>query len=630
MTKTAEWYLEEDPAESLVSTVRNICDAQQWQDDADIYHAELYGGGTAAAGLRAGSRGGYDYSPSTLPYNVVRQSVDARTARVGKNRPLPKAQSSHGSWKDRKRAKKLTQCIEAEFSRLKVFAKHAPRTLRDAQVYSRGAFLKVFQEGKRVCAEVCDPLEIKIDDWDGRYGDPRSMYQVRTVDAGKLKSLFPDAADEIDTATGDTDDRRRQADGWESTVKRVEVYEGWHLCDCPDDDDDHEDCSGRHTIAIKGKTLLDEDKCLTRFPFARLTYTEPISGWRAQGLAERLEGYQYEINLMAESVSRAHYLTGSHIVLNPEGSGLDYPDFVNGVGHVINHAPGLKPEFVNPQPVHPQTYERLRDLVRDALADGGQSEMSVHGQKPAGITAAVAMQQIEDMESEASVMFARRYEAWCIDVAELVIETMKDIAEECSEYETQYLGKDGLVPLKWSDVRLDTYELRVFSSSVLPNSPAARLQKLQELYNNNLIERDVFMREFETTDLGAELDLELADKMWVDECIESFLDADDPADPDVYIAPTPYQNLEWALKRGQQKLHQAMRQRAPEENLELVRQYIADCEEEMAAQAPPTPAPMPGGGDPAAMAGGFGGLPQPLPPGADITMQGPGVTPDVG
>src|SRR5204862_710780 len=99
-------------------------------------------------GVRGNSRKGYEYGPATLPYNVCRGAVDTLQAKIAKHRPLPQCLTQRGNWKVQKRAKKMTQFLEGEFYRQRIYERHAAMIVRDALIFGRGC-LMVWTEGRR-------------------------------------------------------------------------------------------------------------------------------------------------------------------------------------------------------------------------------------------------------------------------------------------------------------------------------------------------------------------------------------------------------------------------------------------------------------------------------------------------
>jgi hypothetical protein len=277
----------------------------------------------------------------------------------------------------------------------------------------------------------------------------------------------------------------------------------------------------------------------------------------------------------------------------------------NGIGVMLNYAGQVQPSVYNPEPVHPQTYQRYQDLKREALQSVGLSESFVNATRPPpGITAAVALEQLRDENTERHVMFGRSYESGTLQAARLYIDAAKRIAESDGDAAVSVPMRGGILSLNWKDVSVDKYELRVFSSSVLPQQPMQRMQKLQDLFNAGLVDRSTFFRQLEANDLQAELDLETSDRMAIDEMLEFMLEADDPEAANSYLPPSRYQSLEWGVKRAQQKVNMGIIDGVPEGNLDLLRQWIGDAQAEMDKLNPPAPQlPMsPVGNAPAAFA----------------------------
>jgi hypothetical protein len=157
----------------------------------------------------------------------------------------------------------------------------------------------------------------------------------------------------------------------------------------------------------------------------------------------------------------------------------------------------------------------------------------------------------------------------------------------------------------------------VFPTSLLPSHPAAKLEKAKILFDAQLIDRATFLRLLDAPDLSAELDMETADRLVIDEQLEFMLDSEDTESD--YQMPSPYTNLDWAMRRAQQKLNRAKIDGAPEANLNLLRRYIDDAQaakekaEARAGMAAPQPNAPPPMGAPGPVAPGSNGMPLPPP-----------------
>lgn len=639
------WW-KEDESESACSALFAIADyirtTQQWQTDADHYHARMYAGARADGWLDVtASEVTYEYQPTHLARNVARSAVNTYVAKVFKHRPLPEVLANKGNWRDQRRARKMTQLVEGEFDRHKIFKKHARVIGRDSAIYGRG-HLKIDLErsdSKTLRVERLFARECFVDHADAKYGEPRNFYNIRTADRGVIIESFAtddkgkvdeELADRI-TAAGKDDTVVLSGYDLIATVDRVRVVESWHLCDNVEahEADAKHDCNGRHMVCVRGVPLVDEVWEFDRFPIATLNYLEPLEGYFGQGLCEELEGWAYEQNLMSEKVSDGHYFAGGGIIFLPDGSDLAEEDFTNGNWKVLRHAPGLKPEYFNPEPLHPATYQYLRDINGDALGEVGLSQMSAQSQKPAGVTAAVALNTLDDIETERFGMQGFGYAQWCVDVAELFLMWIAHIVKKHGDYTSRVPLRGGILELSWKDVSVDNYVVRTMSSALMRLQPSARKQMAQDLFNAGRIDGVTFLRYIGdgAEDIEAEIDIQTADRLKVDEQLEAMLDAEEPTNPDAYLPPSPYSTeLAWAMRRAQMRIAQAETQGCPEENIQLVREWVLDCDQLLNGpqQAGPQAAATPvGPGGPGMMPTTAGQLP-PMAPGAP---PGPPMTP---
>jgi hypothetical protein len=640
---------------ALLSVFRTVRDECSWRIDADEVHLGFYRQ-SERHGVRGSSLRDHAYEQATLPYNLCRGAVDTLQAKIAKQRPLPQCLTQKGNWGTQKRARKMTQFLEGEFYRQRIYEKHAPTIVRDALIFGRG-ILKVWTEGRRIKVERSLPWEVYADEWDARYGSPRNMFQVRSMDRAvgletfartesggwnqKIRSAIMDAG------RFSEDDRTASSGG--CTVDRIDVVEAWHLCDRPEahargeDEEEPEDededkptaepkgmggeptkhrCNGRHVVITTAGTLLDEPWEYDYFPFAVLGYSEAVVGCWAKGLVEQLEGYQYEINLSSVRLSEMFRLSGVHILV-PDNAKISYQDIRNGI-NITGHQAGGTPQVQQMDLVNEHVRERPRELTQDGLNDAGLSQMSVQSQKPQGITAGIALQTLDDIETERFLIFGRFYEAWNLEIARRFIDCGKAIAAAYGDHAVSVPMKGGLLKLKWTDVYVDGVEIRVFPTSLLPTQLPARLETLEGLWEKQLIDRATFLRHLDAPDLQAEMDLETADKLVVDEMIDRMLEAEEEEGDDAYMPPTAYQPFEWAARRAQQKYNRALLDGAPEFNLDMLQRFIKHAQKEIEKLTPqaPMPAPaningmaMPPGAPPAPdpMAGGPATPPMPAP-----------------
>ncbi len=601
----ADWWTKSGPelAETLGTVFSQVRDENEWRTDKDEYHWGLYEG-TGMGGVTVRSRRNLTYDNATLPDNVCKMSVDTLTARVASIRPIPLVFTQRGNWTDQRKAKKLRQFGEGEFYRQKIHEEIAPRVIKDALV-ARGGVVQVYVEGKRPKVERVHPWTIFFDDWDAEFGEPLTCMRLRTIDRGiaiRRYGTTPEKREAIlNAGRFSSISSASSEEDRESTVVRVELVEAWYRCLDHDPEDEGHKCHGKHVIICDGAVLFEEAWEHDFFPFAWLFYDTPNTGIFGSGLVQSLEGYQCSIN-EANTKLADQYANSGKLVIVRDGGGIMRSDIVNGI-RVVGVRPGpYAPEVADLDMVNEHMRMRPVELVERALNASGVSQMSAQGQKPAGIDSGIALQTLDDVETQRHIVFGRRFETWCMNVMRLLFECVKKIAREHGDYAVKVPLRGAYIDISWKDVEIDGFQLHLQSVGHLYMSFAGKLEKLKTLFEMGAIDRGTFMRHLDAGDVQAELDLETADKLLVDEMLEAMLDVQSEDEArESYVDPHEDLPLAWAIRRTHQKKLQAQMERAPLHVLKALERFRADLrylEKKAAANANAPAGATPLGGGP--------------------------------
>lgn len=622
------WWRSETPHSDVFDIVRAVSNKTRIRREMDLYHACLYDD-SELTGLGPSSWQDLEYQPSKLAFNVVRQTVDTLSAKIAKNQPLPMPITSGGNYGQRRRAEKMGKAIKGQFELSGVW-RSSPTIARDCALFGTG-IAHNYRVGKTIYHERVLPWEIVVDPRDAMYGKPRTMYLRRWVDRFVLAERFPEFHEYIMTA--DAKDIHSYDLGYDDTSDLVLVIEAWHLPSksLEDSDPDYETDAqpdehtyhdqpaprmdpdnpsesdgpqrpahdGCHSIMISNATLIKEPWRRQYFPFSVLRMSEPLVGWHGTGLAKQLTGLQYTINDTAAVVQEAHALSGGYILVE-SGSNVDTGKLDNGRGTILKYN-GTRPDWINPQPVHPDTWNFVLGLIPKAFEMTGVSQLSAQSQKPAGIESAIALNTFNDIETERFALFAKQYEEYHIDVAWQFFDLWEEIVEEFGNATIRVNSKDRglrfLSDIDFGEIRMDRHEfvLDVFPTSLLSKKPAARIQELESFINAGWITREDAMMLLDMPDLERAGNLVLSATRIIEQIIDRILDAPDPYADGVYTYPEPAFNLKLCIAKGLQMYLDAKLDGAPEENLLLVMQFIADAKEqlEMSMQPPPGEQPPP-------------------------------------
>jgi len=610
------WTLPDDQAhQSLISLVNYIKDNQSYRQDQHLLYNKMYSNKNMA-GLTA-DQYARDTSKGKLTYNVSKSCVDTVFSKIGKNKPRPMFLTEDGDYSLRRKAELLSQYMEGEFERTKVYD-HGGQSCKDALIFGTGA-LKIFIDTNDMQIKVERVLtaELIIDDAEAMYGCPRQMHQEKQVDRDVLMEMFPKHKSKIQEANPVS-----QKSYTASMADNVLVTESWRLPSSSTASD------GKHTIAIDGATLFSEQYNKSYFPFAFLRWNSDVIGFWGVGLCEELTGIQSEINKTIKTISKSLELMSNPRVYIESSSNVNHKDLTNSIGGIIKYT-GTLPSQATPAAVNPELYQYLETLYSKAYEITGVSRLSANSQKPAGLDSGVALREYQDIESERFQIFGQQYQQFYIDIAHQMIDLSKELydlnkkkRQKDPEYKRELEVKIShsrnsakfIKKIKWKDVDMDEdqYELSIFPVSQLPQTPAGKLAYIQDLMKGNLIPVEEGLKLLDFPDLDSYMQRANADIDNTERILEAMIDTG------TYQPPEPFMNLPLAQKITQQTYLRARCDNLSEDRLELLREFMADIQELLnpapdPSAAPPALPPIPGGPMMPPGAPGPGMLPETLP-----------------
>lgn len=529
-----------------------------------------------------------------LTYNVIRSCVDTITSRIAARvKPRPYWLSTEGTYKDRRRAKRLNKFSDGLLSEQKMH-RLATQVFRDAAVFGSGILGIFFVRGRgRIKMERVIPSEIWVDEKEALHGFPRQMHRVKLIDRAALAELYEDFREQILGAEIANVDNTPSVSS--SVHELIEVRESWRLPDGPD-------APGLHVISIKDCVLFSEEWNHEWFPFVFLRYGEPMLGFWGHGLVEELSDIQLHINKFLFVISRALHLAGAAKCLIEVSSGVEPNHITNSPSTILKYR-GIEPKWLSPPIVPVEVYQQVEVQIQRAYQLAGVSQLSAAGQKPAGLNAAVAIREYLDIEQDRFAAISEQYQTMYVEALRIAIELIHDAVknEETTKYEVKQYGLRRAQVVEWKDLDFDRdrFVLDCFPVSVLPQEPAGRLQTVQEWLQAGLLTQRKAKRLLQFPDLDAEESLSQAAEDWIEHCLDSIVD------DGVYIAPDAEDDLQAASEMVMEEIQSAKLGELPDKRLEMLRDY-RDAVLSLIEQAQPQPPP----GAPGA---GVQGVPAPKP-----------------
>jgi hypothetical protein len=553
-----------------------------------------YGGshaGRAALGKLVQTRTGDPELDDDLDYGLVQILCDTVHAEIaGRQKPVPKFQTSGADWQTKRRAKRmekfcLAQMHQQQGTHLNIWESMESIFL-DAAILGAGV-LKVFPDTDRdrISIERNFFHELHVDPVDARYGNPQNLFHVYTMERDKLIEAF--ASDPkmskakrtelvyaIEMAEEESEMRERPDGNHDRIAKGIRVVEAWRL-------PLSKNTPGKHVFAIQDKLLFEEDWDRPEFPFVILRWNTDRIGWGSKGLAAEVESIHNEVNFNAQKLQERFRICGSKRTYYERGSVAEEDLQANDAEVFIPYSKGAKPpQETRPQPIAEAEVDWLRLVIDFGFRRSGVSEMRASARKEPGVDSGVAIRTLNDMQTARFALKAKAYENAFVQLARQIIYCAKEMSAAGF---TMGVKKGDRLDWKNVDLPEGSYDITIAPTASLPNDPAGRMQMAQELFSNQLIGAETFKQLLGWPDLEKEMNHQAAQVRWVEKVIDSMLDADIEKDgleayepPDGMLADKP-----GAMLQVVNAYFEAMYDDAPEANLALLRRWIQEIDSQI-------------------------------------------------
>lgn len=526
---------------------------------------------TARSGRVASSMASALFNPPAL--NCVAVAADVFKNKVFKNRPwLTYTPTVPGDVKLRTKCKAREQYVDAAFEQLKVWDTIG-LALTDCLQYPSG-FVKTScgLTGKELTVERVLSSEILLSNED--------MGSYRQYPGSALQRVYAALEDLLD-CFGRTDEivqAIKNAPGvyagfYKSGANYSDIralVEGWKL---PRSGEDGK--PGRHVLAVGNCTLLDEPWKRDRLPFSKYDFNVLSNEYMGQSMAEIQLPLQRRLDRIELTIEECELRNGFPRWLIESSSAVDTDQF-SGPGFVDYS--GTAPVQIMGD-VPKELYESRDAKMAQCFTRVGVSQQAAGGEKPEGLSSGLAILSWQQVDDTRHVDLAMRLEDFVADIGDQIFEVASEIKPSFRSM--------GHELIKWDDVDInsDKYKTTPMPLSRLPQTIAARVQQIQNWYDQGSITRDQKLRLEEMPDLQGYVQLATASEDWVAKALDTMVETGK------YVPPLPYIDVASALRDAQARFLLESRWELPANRLRLVSQFIGALQE-MPSKAP-TPPPMP-------------------------------------
>ena len=237
--------------------------------------------------------------------------------------------------------------------------------------------------------------------------------------------------------------------------------------------------NGRKIVFLEDMILQDEDLGFSHgdLPFLRLVDLEVPGSLHGMSRYQQVLNMQVAHNNLSQAMMKNEFLMGAPKWMMPRGA-CKIEQLGNGPTIVQYQGP-VAPQLVQMNPTSPTTFN-FRSQIATELGQGFGVHPVSRGEPPRGITAAVAMQFLNEQETERSISDISRHNNFVRDLAIISISVAGDRYDINDGRMLRILGKENKHLLKFFDVAHlhKDYDVRINNSSALPQSQSAKMERI--------------------------------------------------------------------------------------------------------------------------------------------------------
>jgi hypothetical protein len=206
---------------------------------------------------------------------------------------------------------------------------------------------------------------------------------------------------------------------------------------------------------------------------------------------------------------------------------------------VVAYYEGNPPVFMTPQSMNNDVFSYVGQLEQWIYRELGVSELSANSTKPAGLDSGTALRTYNDVQSRRWINLQRSYEDMHVELAYESAHLEQDISDDKAsvgmKHHVGYNSRKYVKETEWKDIYLDPerYRTRVYSASALPNTPAGKLQALEEMVKLQVIDPEQFIQLADMPDFESVRNLKVAPKELLEDTFDTMLEEDKFIEPEI-------------------------------------------------------------------------------------------------
>jgi hypothetical protein len=391
--------------------------------------------------------------PPPVNINVLSSAVDTITSKISQAKVRPYVTPSLGTWKTRKICR-IGQLTFDRLFELQNVPAMSVNVLRDALIFEIGHTWVDDVNAKIVRIR---PWDYCIDPSELNYGCITRC--AVTFDNFPLYTL-PEKARKHDRIKSAID---------KNPFQKGEVVYYYNFND------------GKCSTIVGGEVVDERTIGFKVSPVVSLYWKDPIRGAFSTSLVDEMYPYQSAIDNICAKVNDAATLSPANAMYIPTFSDIKPSMITNRSNVVYQYEPGPAgngtPIVSSPRFIDPMYMDLLKFYIQTSYESQGISQMAAQGKKYPGVTAAKAIETLDDMESDRHNNILQKYMNFQTQIATRLL----DVMPEGADLVPDVLGR--IHGITWGDIKKarDLFTIQFSNTSTLSKDPQTRLEQINAM-----------------------------------------------------------------------------------------------------------------------------------------------------
>lgn len=406
----------------------------------------------------------------TPSLNVIKSCIDTLTSKIAQSKVRPFFNCINGTFKDINVCKNAQQYFDQYFD-IEEVNKKVSMAFRDACIFDHGV---LYVDGETKTITKALPWQVFVRPAELTYNNiTRAYYCQKDYPVSMLPERY----------------RKKVLN---NNPQQEYVTYGIYY-------DTVDECKA---VYITELDFVDIEKYEgNRVPFVFLWYNNPIHGGSSVSIVDMLYGIQTEINILMSKVKDASQLTPANTIFLPDDATIKATQLNNRIGNIITYKAtsdmtSSPVTIATPPFIDAEYIELIKSLKETAYEMVGISQLSAQSKKPSGLNSGVALQTVEDVESE-------RFEEQLNQVIRCYVEIAKTCLRVFPKDETILPDTPNRLDVRWRDIVDEEKKMQIQFSAAdsLSKDPSTKLQQLQQLAQVGVIPQERIAQFMELPDL---------------------------------------------------------------------------------------------------------------------------------